>query len=134
MTTATEETTSETTESKNKDYQMVAVSLPLDLAKLLEDAANAETPKVSVSVMLRRIVAEDFDYDITEFERSRRRGRVKYGSEEERANAQRQRAAVVKALFERYNKGEIELDQSDIDAAAASIKPRTPKTAAKATK
>jgi ferritin-like protein len=67
-------------------------------------------------------------FDITQFERTRRRGRVSGLSEEERkaANekAQRERAATVRLLLERYRKGEIELPEGLIEQEMASAPKR----------
>lgn len=108
-----------------KDYTMVAISLPNDLAKTLEDAATND--KLMTGTLARRIVAEHFKYDIATFERSRRRGRAKAMSDEERAKAAKDRAATVKALLEKFNKGVITLTDDEVAAAAASMKPRVKK-------
>ena len=133
--TATASTTSNETvktPAEPKDYQMVAISVPTDLAKTIED--GAKDAKVGAGVFVRRIVAKHFEYDITSFERSRRKGRVKFASEEEKLAAVKERAATVKALMERYNKGLISISDEEIEAAKASMKPRGKSKAKTATK
>lgn len=122
------ETTNADVKSEDKkDYQMVAISLPLDLAERLEKDAASSTPKLSSTVFARRIIAEKFSYDIVNFEKSRRRGRAKFATEEEKQNAAKTRTATVKALMEKYEKGEINISDDEIKNAMASMKPRAKK-------
>lgn len=118
-----------------KNYSLVAVTLPIDLAEQLEQRAAATTPaKIGAAVLARRLIAKEFDYDISAFEQSRRRGRVKFASEEEKRTAIRERAATVKALMARYEKGLLQVSADEIASAMAEMakrKPRTRKTASK---
>lgn len=135
--TATKETKKE--DEKARDYAMVAVSVPLDLFASLE--SSAKEAKVGIGVLVRRFVAQVMNYDIAQFERSRRRGRVSGLSEEERkaqnAKAQADRAALVRLLMQKYKSGDLEIDEAAIaaEAAKAVSRPRKPKAgeAARAT-
>lgn len=133
MTNATKENSTGTAAEaveKERDYAMVSVSVPLDFETRLKE--QAKTENISHTVLARRKLAEAFGYDITEFERTRRRGRVSGLTPEERAlaneKAQKERAAVVRILMKKY-KGEISEEEIEQEMANAPVrKTRTSKS------
>lgn len=126
MTTEAPAKTKTATPEKEKDYGIVAVSVPQDLREQVEKQSASQ--KLSVGVFVRRLIAEHFKYDIRGFEAAHRRGRVKYATEAERLeaiqSAQRERAELVAALLARYNKGEIEVSDTEREAARQKMRQR----------
>lgn len=118
--------------AKERDYGMVNASVPLDLQTQIEETAKNQ--KVSVTTLVRRFIASAMHYDVSNFERTRKRGRVKYGTEAERiaavAEANAERAATVRALMAKFKKGEITLGDEEIAAAKTEVKPRKAKATA----
>jgi hypothetical protein len=96
---------------KASDKASIMFGVPSELKRLLDGRAEAED--ISVAALVRNLVAREFNYTLPKVTRERAK---KYATEEERTAAQKarmsERNATIKALLEKYRKGEITLDGS----------------------
>jgi hypothetical protein len=87
---------------------VVGISMPPEMKEQLDRFALDQ--KLSLAIIVRRKVAELVNFDVSTFEK-RRRSRAKYATQEEAKAATaakaKERNELVKALMEKYKKGEI---------------------------
>lgn len=92
------------------------VRMPAEMKILLQSAA--EKADKSATVWAREVLAAELGYTVpAEFGKSERAGGARTaGGAEKKAKAAGRRA-VIKALLEKYKAGEIEIDESAVEAA-----------------